>query len=135
MPVPTLPDSDKLALAVLTAAMPSQEFGTQIPKDLLDSLPYATVARFGGASVDPRFLDSATVDMQTWGATRKDAFDLAHACRNAFRDAWLNGTVYDGIGHISHFREITGPSELRTADQADGLWRTQATYSLGMRPA
>jgi hypothetical protein len=135
MPLPTLPDSDKLVLAVLRAAMPAQEFGTQIPADLLDSLPYATAARFGGAAVDPRFLDSATVDVQTWAGDRKEAFDLAAACRNAFRDAWLNGTVYAGIGHISSFREIVGPAELRTADQADGLWRTQATYSLGMRPA
>ena len=121
-------------LACLRAAVTDQEFGTQIPADLLDSLPYATAVRFGGSSIDPRFLDSATFDVQTWAADRKDAFDLATACRNALRDAWINGTVYAGLGHISHFREITGPNELRTADQADGLWRFQATYSLALRP-
>lgn len=133
--MPTLPDADALVLACLRGALADQEFGTQIPADLLDSLPYVTVSRFGGASIDPRFLDSATIDLQTWAGDRGAAFDLATACRNALRDAWLNATVYTDLGHIAHFREITGPSELRTADQADGLWRTQATYSLALRPA
>lgn len=134
MPVPTLPDADALVLAALRAAVPNQEFGTQIPKNVLNSLPYATAVRFGGASVDPRFLDAATIDVQTWAGSRKAAFDLATLCRNALRDAWLNGTVYANLGHVSHFREVTGPNELRTQDQPDQVWRTQATYSLTLRP-
>lgn len=129
-----LPDSDALVLAVLRAAISDQEFGTQIPADLLASLPFATASRIGGAAVDPRFLDSATFDVQTWAGTRKAAFDLAAACRAALLDAWLNATVYEDLGHISSFREITGPAEIRTPDQADGLWRFQATYTLTLRP-
>lgn len=132
--MPALPDADALVLACFRAAISDQEFGTQIPADLLDSLPYATAVRFGGAAVDPRFLDSATFDVQTWGGSRKAAFDLARSMRAALVDAWLNATVYAGLGHIAHFREITAPNELRTSDQADGLWRTQATYSLALRP-
>jgi hypothetical protein len=109
---PTLPDADALVLEVLRDAVDGQEFGTQIPADLLNSLPYVTVRRVGGASVDPRFLDRATFDVQTWASTRKAAVDVAIACRNALRDAWLNGTVYD-LGHIAAFREITAPNELR----------------------
>lgn len=137
MPLPTLPDGDLLALACLRAASakPDSAFGTQIPANLLSSLPFAKVARFGGSTVDPRFLDRATFDVQTWGATRKAAFDFAFEIRTAFRDAWLNGTVYAGLGHISRFREVAAPTELRTPDQADGVWRTQATYALFLRPA
>jgi hypothetical protein len=135
MPLPTLPDADALVLAALRAGVPDQAFATQIPANLLASLPYVTVARFGGATVDPRFLDLATIDLQTWAGTRKAAFDLALECRTVLRDAWLNATVYADLGHIAHFREITAPNELRTDDQADQLWRTQATYSLALRPA
>lgn len=134
MSLPTLPDADALILEVLRDAIDDQEFGTQIPADLLDSLPYVTAHRSGGASVDPRFLDRATVDVQTWADTRKEAFDVASACRDALRDAWLDGTVYD-LGHVAAFREITAPNELRTSDQSDQVWRTQATYSLFLRPA
>lgn len=135
MTAPTLPDADALVLEVLRDAINDQEFGTQIPANLLNSLPYATVRRVGGASIDPRFLDRATIDIQTWDNTRKGAVDVAIACRDALRDAWLDGTVYTGFGHVSHFREIAAPSELRTADQAANVWRTQATYSLFLRPA
>lgn len=136
MPLPTLPDADLLALACLRAASarPVAAFGTQIPADLLESLPFAKVARFGGSTVDPRFLDRATFDAQTWAASRKEAFDFAFEIRTAFRDAWLNATVYAGLGHISFFDEVSAPSELRTEGQADGVWRTQAAYSLALRP-
>lgn len=136
MPLPTLPDADLLALTCLRAASakPDSAFGTQIPADLLQSLPFAKVARFGGSTIDPRFLDRASFDVQTWAATRKAAFDFAFEIRTAFRDAWLNATVYAGLGHISFFDEVTAPSELRTPDQAGGVWRTQATYSLALRP-
>ena len=135
MTAPTLPDADALVLTALRAGVSGQEFGTQIPADLLNSLPFVSVRRIGGASVDPRFLDRATIDLQTWGSTRKEAFDVAIACRDALRDAWLAGTAYTNLGHISHFREIAAPSELRTSDQAANVWRTQATYSLFLRPA
>jgi hypothetical protein len=137
MPLPTLPDADMLALTCLRAASskPAKAFGTQIPANLLSVLPFAKVARFGGSAVDPRFLDRATFDVQTWGATRKAAFDFAFEIRTAFRDAWLESTVFAGLGHISFFDEVSAPSELRTSDQADGVWRTQATYSLALRPA
>lgn len=136
MPLPTLPDADLLALTCLrsASARPDSAFGTQIPANLLDSLPFAKVARFGGSTVDPRFLDRATFDVQTWGATRKEAFDFAFEIRTAFRDAWLNATVYADLGHIANVDEVSAPSELRTADQLSDVWRTQATYSLFLRP-
>lgn len=137
MVLPTLPDTDKLVLACLrgASATDADHSGTQIPANLLDVLPFVVASRFGGATVDPRFLDRASVDVETWAATRDAAFTAAFACRNALRDAWLNGTVFAGQGHIVHFSETSAPSELRTPDQAESVWRTTATYSLHMRPA
>lgn len=134
MVLPTLPDADKLVLACFHAAVPGVTFGTQIPTDLATKLPFAVASRFGGATVDPRFLDRASVDVQTWANTREGAFAAAYSCRNALRDAWLNGTVFAGLGHIAFFSETSAPSELRTQDQSDALWRTQATYSVHLRP-
>lgn len=132
--MPELPDADALALSVIRAAYPAIKLGTQIPDDILSVLPYATCVRFGGSAVDPRFLDRATYNVQTWGGTRKAASDLAYDIREVFRLAAANQTVYP-LGHIARYREVTAPTELRTADQADNLWRFQATYSLFLRPA
>lgn len=128
-----LPDMDALVLAILRDAMSGQAFGTQIPSKLASKLPFVMAVRFSGSAVDPRFLDSATIDVQTWAGDRKEAFDLAFDCRSALMDAWLNATVYPDLGHLTHFREVTGPAELRTPDQQDQIWRTQATYSLTAR--
>ena len=132
--MPELPDADALVLSVIRAAIPTIKLGTQIPDNLLTNLPYATARRFGGAAVDPRFLDRASVDVQTWGASRKAASDLAYDIREAFRAAAANQTVYT-LGHIARYRENAAPTELRTTDQADNVWRFQASYSLFLRPA
>ena len=132
--MPELPDADALALSIIRTAFPAAKVGTQIPADLLASLPFGLCARFGGAAVDPRFLDRATFDVQTFGGSRKVASDFAYDIREAFRLAAANQTVYP-LGHVARYREVTAPTELRTADQADGLWRFQATYSLFLRPA
>lgn len=127
-----LPDADALTLAVLGDALPAASFGTQIPHNLLGRLPFNVVRRFGGAAVDPRFLDRATISVDSWAGTRKGAFDEAAAIRTALRDGVNNATPE---GHIVAFREVSAPAELRTADQADNVWRFTAIYSLFLRPA
>ena len=129
-----LPDADGLILSVIEAAEPTLSLGTQIPDDLLDDLPFAMVRRFGGAAVDLRFLDRATVDVQTWAASRKSAYDTIDAVRTAFIDAAYNQTTFP-LGHIARCVEVAAPSELRTVDQAGDVWRFQASYSLFLRPA
>lgn len=133
-----LPDADMLVLDVIRTAEPTLNCGTQIYDKLIEDVtagePFAMVRRFGGAAVDPRFYDRATFDIQVWASTRKAAFDTSSAIREALLDAALNQTTFDE-GHIARMVEVAGPSELRTADQADGVWRFQATYSLFLRPA
>ena len=134
MPLAALPDADALVLAVIRAGISGIAIGTQMPANLVDHLPYAVAARFGGAAVDPRFLDRATVTVDTWDNTRAGSSALARQIRTVLRDAALNQTTFTE-GHIVSFREVSGPFELRTADQADTLWRFNARYSLFLRPA
>jgi hypothetical protein len=133
--VPTLPDADMLILDIVRTAIPAGvEFGTQIPADLIESLPFCKLNRIGGSSVDPRFLDRASIDVQVWADDRTTAYATTRAVGDALRDAALDQTTFDD-GHVAHFVEETGPSELRTADQAADVWRFQASYSLFLRPA
>lgn len=129
-----LPNADSLILQAIDATSPTYERGTQIPDDLLSRLPFALVRRFGGAAVDLRFLDRATVDVQAWADTRRGAWDVVDAVRTVFIDAAHNQTTFP-LGHIARCVEVIGPSELRSVDQADGVWRFQASYSLFLRPA
>lgn len=130
----TLPDADAILVAAVRAAVPGVNLGTQIPDDLLDRLPFVVARRFGGAAVDPRFLDRATVDVQTWAGSRKGAYDLAAEIRTGLRDSALNQITYPA-GYIVRFRESSAPAEIRDAEQAGNVWRFVATYSLFMRPA
>lgn len=135
MTVPTLPDADMLILDIVRTAIPAGvEFGTQIPADLLASMPFCKLNRVGGGAVDPRFLDRASIDVQVWADDRTTAYTTARAVGNALRDAALNQTVFDA-GHVARFVEESGPSELRSTDQPSNVWRFQASYSLFLRPA
>lgn len=133
-----LPDADLLLLSIVKAAEPTFKIGTQIPADLLKKVdagtPFATIRRFGGSAVNVEFYDRASIDVQTWAKTRKASYDMSAAIRAAFLDAWLSQTTYP-LGHVGRFSETTGINELRTADQADRVWRFQATYSMFLRPA
>lgn len=130
--LPTIPDAD-LLLGQIFAAAGADNLGTQIPKDLLDRLPFVMGVRFGGAPTDPRFLDRATVSLDVWDDDRKGAHDTAWAMWLALRDAALSQTVFDA-GHVAKFQPISAPSELRTPDQRDNVWRFNATASLVIRP-
>lgn len=132
-----LPDADALLLSVIRAGTSAVTVGTQIPSTLLEKIktkPFGTVKRIGGSAADPRYLDQATVDVQTWATSRKAAYDAAAVIRSTLLDAALDQTTFP-LGHIARFVELSGISELRTADQAGGVWRFQATYSLFLRPA
>jgi hypothetical protein len=138
-----LPDADQLLLTIARAGTldgdgePTVDLGTQIPANLLKKIetrPFGMVKRIGGAAVDARYLDNATVDVQTWANDRGDAYAAIAAIRSAFLDSALDQTTTEH-GHISRFVEVSGPSELRTADQADRVWRFQMTLSLYLRPA
>lgn len=129
----TLPDADLLLKQLLTAASVTNH-GTEIPRDLTSRLPFAVAVRFGGAPNDPRFVDRATISVDTWAATRKGARDLSMTIFNALLAAKRTQTVY-AAGSIAGLSVISMPSELRTPNQADNVWRFNGSYSLILRPA
>jgi hypothetical protein len=136
MPPPSrlLPYADALVTGIVRAALPGVEVGTLVPADLYPApRPFVLAHRVGGAAIDPRFLDSATVDVQAFAPTRRGAADLAEVVRVALFDAWRVQLVTPD-GHLASFREIAGPAELRTANQPDSLYRFQATYAVSIRP-
>lgn len=129
-----LPYADALLIALVRAAIPDAEAGTLVPADLPNNpRPFVLVHRVGGAAIDPQFLDQATVDVQAFADTRTGAADLAETVRVALFEAYRTQQV-NQHGHIAYYRETSGPSEVRTADQPDQLYRFQATYSLALRP-
>lgn len=134
--IPTLPDADLILMAIVASVEGfSENYGTQIPDDMLGRLPFAVVVRFGGASTDPRWSSRANVSIDVWDETRQGARDKAYDIWVALRDAALAQTVFSGLGHVSGFSGISEPSELRTPDQADNVWRFNASASLILRPA
>lgn len=133
--LPTLPDEDFLLVEILATITPDgTSIGTQMPDHVLNDLPFVAAHAFGGPDVDDRFLTRATVTVDVWAATRKAASDIARGIRTGLRDAVRNQTVYDN-GHLSRRDVISAPSELRTPERADNVWRFNATYSLVLRPA
>ena len=72
-----LPDAERLVLALLRPVFPGVSFGTLIPDDLADRLPYVVIRRVGGAAIDGRFLDQAVVSADVWHASKASASAFA----------------------------------------------------------
>lgn len=130
-PARMLPDVDDVVRAILAAS--GVTVGANVPSDLLDRLPYISAKRIGGASVDPVNLDRALVQVDCWSGARRTAVEMAETCRTLLWRAWRSQTVY-AVATVAQFTESTAPFELRTAGQAQNLYRFTATYSLHIRP-
>lgn len=131
VPQRLLPDADDVARDVLlTSGVPVM---ANTPANLLDLLPAVVVRRFGGAAVHSALLDRATVAVDAYAGTRREAADLAETCRVLLYRAWREQTIHAGAS-VAKFNEIASPSELRGDGQPDQLYRFNATYSLHLRP-
>lgn len=128
-----LPDAERLMLALLRPTFPGVSLGTAIPDDLGNRVPYIVIRRVGGAAIDGRFLDQAVMSVDAWHTSKSDASELADDVRAALLEAWEAQTVTD-FGHLAYFREEAAPSELRTGEQPDTLYRYLASYTLAIRP-
>ncbi len=128
-----LPDAELLVLAILRPVVPAVGFGTAIPDDIASRLPYVVIRRAAGAALDPRFLDNPVVSVDAWHTSKSAASDLAEDVRVALLEAHERQTVTE-FGHLANFAEDSGPSELRTAEQPDTIFRYQANYALATRP-
>jgi hypothetical protein len=78
-------------------------------------------------------LDRALVSVDCWSGARRTGAEMAETCRTLLYRAWRTQTPY-ARATIAQFTESTAPFELRTAGQAQNLYRFTATYSLHIRP-
>lgn len=132
VPLRLLADVDDVLRAVLAPS--GVPVSPNTPADLLQRLPYTVAARVpGGPAPHPALLDRATVQVDCYAGSRREAADLAETCRVLLWTAWREQSTHGGAS-IARFRGISEPAELRTSGQADGLWRFVATYSLHVRP-
>jgi hypothetical protein len=135
MPGRLLADTDALLLDILIPACSLGEHHVQerMAADYMNWLPYVRAYRWAGAAIDPRFLDSAVIDVHVYAVGRTAALDLAETCRTALYEAWQNQTIYPH-GSIASYSEQAAPTELPSAIRPDGLTTVQATYRLGVCP-
>lgn len=121
-----------MLLAIFRPALVGAVIGTRLPEVL--PAKFVLARRAGGGSVDPRFLDRAIVDVQTFAATSKTSEDLSIDARQALLEVWETQAVFEG-GSISHFADMSAPSELDDSSIPKNVYRYQASYELGVRPA
>ena len=50
------------------------------------SYPLVTVSRTGGTPAVKQYLDAPRIDINVWGNSKSEAYDLAAACRKALMD-------------------------------------------------
>jgi hypothetical protein len=131
-PARMLPDVDDVVHAIL--ADTGVKVGANVPAELLTKwLPYISAKRIGGSSVDPVQLDRALVQVDCWSGARRTAVEMGETCRTLLYRAWRTQTPY-AAATVALFAESSAPFELRSAGQAEGLYRITATYSLHIRP-
>jgi hypothetical protein len=129
-----LPDSETLALEIARHYVPEMQFGVTPLENWDDKLPFGVIARVGGKSPDPRYVDQALLSVMVFAETRKQASDLARKVQAAFLQAYQDQYL-TSVGHISWFQVTKGPVPVR-----DGLsgkhantWMFDATYTVWVR--
>ncbi|HEX5119852.1 MAG TPA: hypothetical protein VFW65_32095 [Pseudonocardiaceae bacterium] len=120
-------DVEALLVAYLTAAIPGvQGVAVDLPQDVLARLPFVQVNRVGGG--DDYVTDTATVDVDTFHATRANASDVArtvHAAMMRLRHTAVAGVLVDSV------ETVTGPLWITYDDE--NLERYVATYLVETR--
>ncbi|GAA0976087.1 DUF3168 domain-containing protein [Nocardiopsis tropica] len=121
--LPPFPDiEDLLADALADLA----ETGSETPDDLQDRLPFIRITRIGGS--DDRRTDTSRADVDCFGRTRKQAWELARAVQQRL----ISGpTRVPGVGLIDRARTELGPRRAPHPDQT--LCRVLATYRVSAR--
>lgn len=124
-----LPDAELLVLAVLTDC----DAATRTPPDLASKVPFRAVYKIGGNAAHPMFLDKPQIHVASYAATRIAAKNLAESARVRLCQAWRAQFRTD-LGGIHKVVEVTGPFEVRTGTEPDGVFRFDATYQVFTRP-
>ncbi|WP_158844789.1 hypothetical protein [Streptomyces sp. NRRL WC-3742] len=134
-----MPDSERIVLDALRAALPGIRCAVYLPTDWQPALRAAgglvIARRVGGVMKDKRYVDEGMFTVQTYATTRADASLLARRAR-----AGLVRLTFEQFGnaegYLSHFREATGPfmtTDPMTEAQPD-FYRFSANYMIATRP-
>lgn len=119
-------DVETLLVTYLASIPTVTGVSVDLPHNVLTRLPFIQVNRVGGS--DNYITDSATVDVDTFHATRAGASALAravHAAMMRLRHTAVNGVLVDSV------ETITGPLWINYDDE--NLERYVATYSIDSR--
>ncbi|MEV2277869.1 DUF3168 domain-containing protein [Nocardiopsis sp. NPDC049922] len=102
------------------------ETGSETPADLQDHLPFIRPTRIGGS--DDRRTDTSRVDIDCFGATRAQAWQVARAVQQRL----ISGPVHvPGVGLIDRARTELGPRRAPHPDET--VRRVLATYRVSTR--
>jgi hypothetical protein len=116
------PDLETAVMDLLVGLAPT---GTVTPPNLNTSLPFIRVMRIGGG--DTRFVDTAHIDVDAFGATREAAYALAEACREVL----LGFPYVTSAGVIDSVQTDSGPHEIPWGNS--NVRRLTSSYSITAR--
>lgn len=135
MPLPrALPVADELIADYLRSTLGDPVTVEHVPtSDMYGRTPYVLVrSTSSGDTPHWRLLDHPVLDVECWGSpTKRDAADLAEACRLALHAAPL---ALDDRAALSHVRQVSYPYEIRENGQPGGIYHYTATYQVLIRP-
>jgi hypothetical protein len=102
-----LPDAELISTTFLRAHPAVASVNAGVSTDLPNPLrfPHVTLQRMGGIPVESLWLDEAHIQVSCWGATRKEAAELAARCRAAMFD--MRG-YRDDAGYVTGVIDLTG---------------------------
>lgn len=141
IPAPTtlFPDVDGMMNFYLRDALLGTQVGQLMPPPELRTYPFAMVRHEGGGRKHARLLGEATVSINGFAETRREARDVAERVIQILDYVAENQTIAgnDGAGrqgHIARFSVDQAPAEFRDSDQPAGVHRFLALVSFLVRP-
>jgi len=82
---PAFPDAEAVVAAWLRAHVPGPpRVYSSVPAK--PTYPLVTVARTGGTPAVRQYLDAPRIDVNVWGNSKSEAYDLSAACRKALME-------------------------------------------------
>ncbi|UJB43601.1 hypothetical protein [Streptomyces sp. A1-5] len=124
--VPVFPDAEALTLGFLRQHLSHDvQFGTYVPGSYDGARPLVIVRRIGGHMRWPA-LDIATLDVESWAASRETAHDLAQEVTAALMATRTTG------GPFARVNVIAGLTFM--VDDLTELSRWITTFQISTRP-
>lgn len=141
IPTPTtlFPDIDGMMNFYLRDALPGIQVGQLMPPPELRVYPFAMVRHVGGGRKHARLLGEASVAINGFAETRREARDTAESVVQVLEYAAENQVIVadDGAGRKGHIARLIvdqAPAEFRDTDQPAGIFRFLALVSFLVRP-